>query len=226
MRHILVLMALLAGTGTMAYAKTPLQIAREVENAADNDTIQFPAIKQYADSAVNGALDIAMTELRRKGFNHLAEEIFSEWNYTYGRSMFLSTYNIGDHKPVLQFLADIYEKIEAALTRPICIKLHISDIKSLNHGIPVAIHPCTFPMDAVLGDRSIEYARHLNGGPQSDDAYYGVLPVCVYWAVRIGCSAAGVSAIVCPIAADIGERIMNLAGVWIANRIYIKHCGG
>lgn len=206
---------------TLSFGKTALQYARELEETIDSETADFPMVKAYADQAVNGALSRAYDELRKKGHGDVADSIEREWNSVYGASFFSDTHNIGDHKPISQWLSDKYELIEGFLGVEVCKATHISDIKTLNSGITTTIHPGTFPMDNVSGDRQVEYVRHFAGGPSGDDTYYGVIPVIIYWSVNIGLTAAGVP-VVSSLIASVAERLMDIAAVELGNRVYIK----
>lgn len=221
MKKVLSLVMLLC---SLSFGTTALQYARDMESNLDRETVNFPIIKNYADKAINGAFSRAFTELRRKGYGQKADEIEMEWE-AYGRTMFVEDRNIGDHKPISVFIAEKYELIEMMLGQAVCKATHISDIKTLNSGIPVVIHPKTFLMDLVQGERVDEYVRHFAGGPAGDDTYYGVIPVCIYWAVNIGLTAAG-APIVSSLVASVAERLMDIAAVNIGEKIYNKFNGG
>lgn len=208
-----------------ALGKTSLQYAREIEDGIENDTVEMPFLKNYVDRAINGALKRAIGELRKKGAQSFADEIEYEWAMYYGESLFVSNRPIGDHKPISQWLSEKYEQIEAILGIEVCEQLHISDIKSINHGVPVSIHPCSFQMDNVSGDRVDEYVRHIAGGPIGDDKYYGVLPVISWWAAEIGCLASG-GAFICGPIAMVTEKVMGVVSPSIGRKIYEKRCGG
>jgi hypothetical protein len=209
---------------SLSYGKTPLQYATEMEQSVETDRVDFPIVKKYADQAVDGALKRAIKELRKKGYSSYAQTIEFEWTAYYGNSLFTDERNIGDHKPINQWLAEKYQVIEMFLGVEVCKALHISDIKTLNFGIPVTIHPCSFPMDLVQGERVDEYVRHFAGGPNGDDTYYGVIPVITYWAVVIPLTPT--LPIGAGIVASIAERLMDIAAVSLGKRVYEKRCGG
>ncbi len=201
-----------------SFGKTALQYAREMENEVDNETCEFSIIKDHADKAINAALMRAITQLRQKGNFELAEEVQTGWELNYGASLFQSR-NIGDHAPVNKWLSDEYNKIEFFLGQNLCKVLHISDIKTLNNGIPVVIRPVTFPMDNVTGDRIDEYRRHFAGGPSGNDSYYGVIPVLIYWTTNIGLTAAG-GPVISSLVASIAERLMDIAAAGLSDRVF------
>lgn len=195
-----------------------------MEESVDNDTCDFSFVKDSADKAMNAALNRALIQLRKKNNFELAEEIQTGWELNYGASLF-STRNIGDHKPVNQWLSDQYQKIEFFLGQNVCKVLHISDIKTLNNGIPVVIRPGSFPMDSVTGDRVDEYRRHFAGGPAGDDTYYGVIPVLIYWTTNIGLTAAGIP-VISSLVASIAERLMDIAAASLSDRVFNRFNGG
>lgn len=205
-------------------AKTPLQFANDVEESMNGETASFPFVHKWAQTGMNHSMYIAIQELRRKGKTEFASELQSKWENVYHQDMFYSDRNIGDHAPVSQWIAEKYELIELYLGKDVCRALHISDIKSLNHGVPVTIHPGTFTMDSVQGEKVDEYVRHFAGGPSGDDYYYGVVPVCAYWAAFIGCQAAGGS-MVCGLVGSLTERLIDVIAPCLGVKVFDKFAG-
>lgn len=227
MRWLLVFSVLFSLNASDAFGrKTALQYAREIEAGIEDESAQMPFLKKYSDQAINGALERATKELRKKGAYGLADEIEFEWAAFYGQSLFTSERNIGDHKPILQWLSDRYRQIEAVLGVQLCKSLHISDIHSMNHGVPVVFKPCSFPLDNFTEDQRLEeYIRHFGGGNPGDDIYYGVLPVTGYWAANIGCLSAG-GAFLCGPLAELTERLLGLVSPFLATKLYNRFCEG
>ena len=208
---------------------SPLQTVARIEREIESDTAQMTVIKKHTDFAIDRALRLAVVELKRRGEFYEAETIEMEWEYIYSKSLFALNRPIGDHKPISQWLAEKYNVIEFVLGVDLCKRLHISDIKSLNHGIPVTIHPCSFPMDNVQGLPIDEYKRHFAGGPFGDDTYFGVVPVISYWAIYGTCvgATAGVGyVILCGLVGEVGERLMGFASPRLSDAVYKKLCGG
>jgi hypothetical protein len=219
------------------FAKTPTRIAAEVEEGINADeqslsshSVVLQSLRDRVDAAMTSALNVAAEELDSRGYQADANDIRMTWAIEYHYSMFYESRNIGDHKPVSQWVADKYNTIEFLLGRDFCIKSHIADIKTINYAVPVVFRPCSFPMDNVQGERSVEYKRHFCGGASGDDTYNGLVPVVTYWAVYIGCSAAtsGTGFVfVCGIAGTLGEKIIqNYVAASMSDRIYNKVCGG
>lgn len=155
------------------------QIRREVRTGG------LPALAARADETLDAALKLAVVKLREKDAGALASRIESEWNTTYkGMLTFrVGLYgDIGDHAPLIQWIEDIYDALEKALTLEFCLASHLADIKSLNLCIPIVFSPQTFPLDGVKTPRKYEYRAHFAKGL----VYYGLFPVVVYWAVNAG----------------------------------------
>ena len=210
---------------SLSFAKTPLQYANDVESAVTSESPDFTFTKKWADYGVNAGIYRAVQELRRKGKTDFANDLQVTWERTYRSSLFTSSRDIGDHKPAIVWLAEQYDKVELVLSAEVCRALHISDIKSLNHGIPVTIHPKDFPMDNVPGERIDEYRRHFAGGPSGNDYYYGVIPVVAYWAAFAGCQASGL-AVGCGVVASLTERLIDIVAAPISDKVYNRFNGG
>jgi hypothetical protein len=228
MRYILAL--LLCVLAIPCHARTPGRIAAEIEQAILDDSDDMPRFKSIVDQAVNRALSDACQALRDKGEYQLPASIEYEWQTYYNSSIFVIR-NIGDHKPISQWLSQKYEMIELILGRQFCITTHIAALKTFNSGIPVVFHPCTFPMDSVVGSKSDEYKHHFAGHSINvpEEPYNGVVPEAVFFAVEISCMAGttGVGSFLCGIAAGIGEKLMaTYIAPKLSDRIYSRRCEG
>ena len=206
----------------------PLQVAAEIEAQIDSDTsLDMPVIKRLSDRAIDSAINLAAQELRKKGKHAEAEDMLMEWKSIYGSSLKYMGRQIGDHKPLSQWLKEKYDLIEFVLGVDICKKMHLSDIKSLNHGFPVVVKPCSFPMDSVTGTRKDEYKRHFCGGPQGADTYYGVIPVVTYWAAYGTCIGATMGTgyvLVCGLAGNTAERLIGMVADDLSDRLFDRVC--
>lgn len=190
------------------------------------------AVAARTDQALNSLVSRAIHQLHRKGQHKFADAKQEEWNLNFRG--FLSAEiqahaggrigDIGDHKPLVQWLADFYDKVEAVLGVDACQFLHLSDIKTLNFCIPVAFHPCSFDMGSVPGARKDEYRRHMQKGA----VYMGLLPVVTYWATDIGCmfGTVGIGALLCGSVASLAESLMAgpVSGK-ISDKIFDRACG-
>jgi hypothetical protein len=184
-----------------------------------------------SDQALDAVVARAMVHLRKKGDYHFADQMESEWAEKYHGFLTRmviaeeATHDIGDHAPLLQWLATLYDEVEGKLGVEICKLTHLSDIKTFNYTIPIVFHPATFPMDQVTGPRAYEYLRHCNQG----SVYYGLLPVLTYWVADVGCMVGtyGTGAIMlCGLIGDASEVVMSkFFAVGICEWIYTKSGG-
>lgn len=200
----------------------PLQEAGRVERDILNGKLA-----DRTEKALDRMFLIAGSELRKRGYISEAYQLSLEWNETYRtsfRNYAAGMRDIGDHKPLNEWIAEKYQMIELVLGVDVCKAMHLSDIKTLNYAIPVVFRPCSFPMDFVDGERSDEYVRHFNEGA----VYFGLFPVVVYWSVYIGCTVgtAGTGFIlVCGLAGGLGERLSSIIGDNLGEKIYDRACG-
>lgn len=176
------------------------------------------------DQALDALVTRAIGQLNDAHEFAAASQYQTEWALKFRgfivRSM--QTRDIGDHAPLIQWLADFYDFVEGVIGVQVAKATHISDIKTFNFCIPIVFHPKTFPMDLVTGTREDEYVRHCNKG----DVYYGLLPVITYWVVDIGCDIAthGTGVIwACGTIATVAELAMaDLFGSPLCQFIYEK----
>jgi hypothetical protein len=110
--------------------------------------------------------------------------------------------DIGDHKPLIQFLADFYNRIVFVIGIDACKALHLSDIYTFTYAIPVVFRPASFPMDAVTGLRIDEYRRHFAQGR----VYYGLVSALVWWSIDVPMMFTP-AALLAGIAASAGEYL-------------------
>jgi hypothetical protein len=198
-------------------------IRREIEDG------NMYATAQRTDEALDALVARGVQKLREKGDDSFAEQFEGEWSDQFrGFLAHAMAQNggrdIGDHKPLIQWLATFYDHLESVLGVQVCKSLHLSDIKTFNYCIPIVFHPCTFPMDNVTVSREAEYANHFAKGA----VYYGLIPVVVYWVCDISCiaSTSGIATMICGPLSGGAEFIM---GKWFAprlsNRIFERACG-
>ncbi len=194
------------------------RLAREFENG------ELPRMAQRTDQAINGIIKIAYLNLKRHGYHAEALSLKSEWaqhaveleSLVEAREMMGA---IGDFKPLSQWLATAYDKIEAKLGYQICMILRISDLKTLNYTIPVVFDPCTY------GEP--EFTIHFCHDTKAN-GYRGLAPVVTYWVVDIGCGIATYGAgifFICSPVAMVAELAMDKkVAPWLAPKIYSAAC--
>lgn len=162
------------------------------------------ALAVHTDNAISMLVGVGVRKLMDAG-----DPDARKWELDYRRfSGFLTkmvdSRDIGDHKPLIQWLADFYDHLEFVLGVSLCNATHLSAIKIFNFSIPVAFKPCTFPMDSVPGEREDEYRRHFAEGA----IYWGLLPEVTYWVIEGPCFAAAGGVICMPLAMG-GEYVMG-----------------
>jgi len=219
----LLLLFLLCSVGNAALMEGKVYGKRQAELLkAEFGAGGLVAVAMRGDQALDAMIALAIQKLRDAGKGDYADNAESDYGtyyHGYLTRMHLMR-DIGDHAPLLQWLADFYNYIEGVLGVKTCKSLHLSDIKTFNFAVPVVFHPCTFPMDNVKGTKEQEYQRHFAMGA----VYDGLIPVIVYWVVDIACMIAtyGTSAGgVCGIAADAAEYLMaHFIAPPLSNRIY------
>lgn len=180
------------------------------------------------DQALNRVVLVALHQMDKKGQHAFATQKEQEWN-THFRGYLSHRYSagygdIGDHAPLVKWLADFYDKVEAKLGVTLCKMTHISDIKTFNFCIPVVFHPCTFDMGGVTLSRKDEYRNHFSQGL----TYYGLLPVVTYWVADIGCmfGTVGIGALLCGPVAGLAEiACANTVAPKVSDRVFDRACG-
>lgn len=198
------------------------------------DQVQAGKLLKFAnlsDWALDNLVDRGVERLRAAGRKDEADWYQAEWTFHFSGTLTrledarLNARDIGDHQPLLKWLAGFYDLLELALGVEVCKALHLSDIKTFNYTVPVVFRPCTFPMDHVTATRRDEYRNHFSAGK----VYYGLFPVVTYWAVDVPCmiGTAGLAALLCGPAASVGEWFCShTVAPWLSDRIFDGFCGG
>lgn len=178
------------------------------------------SLAEHSDRALDGMIRVSTQRLQEEGFTEEAYFLQGTWDAQYKGYLTklvlasrvttrdgISILDIGDHQPLIQWLATAYALIELKLGVATCVALHISDIKTMNFCIPVVFSPCTFKMDSVTGGRKEEYNRHFSQG----EVYYGLVPVITYWVLDISCIAgtSGIATMLCMPVSSAAEYFMG-----------------
>lgn len=147
----------------------------------DIETRQLVALADRTNSALSGIVRIGVLNLKRGGYYSQARELEQGWKQHDGelqRLVIQPARDIGDFEPLSKYLAVAYEILELKLGHKICYALRLTDIKTLNHAIPVVFRPCPYGLD--------EFTLHF----VHDALYRGLAPVVTYWTTVITCSIA------------------------------------
>lgn len=187
---------------------------------AEVDREGLYGVAERTDRTLRGIMFIAVKNLKRRGFTQEANELSREWKRHENTLQILvmkPNRDIGDFKPLSEFLAKAYDKLEEKLGLEICRALRLSDIKTLNYAIPVVFAPCKH--------NELQFDLHLC----HDSKYRGLLPVVAYWTTSITCSVATFGAgyfFVCsPIAMLVELGMDRVACPWLSPRLYEAFCG-
>jgi len=211
----------------------PRKYATEIESEIRQAPNQQLRTAQYTDQALSQLMKVAVARLRAENFKDEAYQIESIYRIQYDGFLtkmvagnIAAGRDIGDHKPLIAWLANVMATLERTLGFGTCKALHLTDIDVFNYAIPIVFHPCTFPMDAVTVDRQTEYREHFADSPRYGG---GLIPVVVFWVADIVCSAAtfgGGWFFICTPISDLAEWAMQK---WIAPKlsddIFTKSCG-
>jgi len=203
MKKLLLLLTFLCSTQSFAYNGKPIRSQVEADWRS-GDKVRMA---NRADVALNSLVRTTIWKMKKEGHKAQALKAEDEWEGKFKGS--LSKYmeavvagrmnDIGDYKPLSQWLADWYDVLELVLGKTVCEKMHFDDIKTFNFTIPVVFH-----MEKVLGPVWIvfpEYEKHF-------DPFAGVV---TYWSIWAGCEAATYGTgyvLICTPAGEIGEKIM------------------
>jgi len=193
---------------------TARAIRQEIEDGG------MPRLALRTDQALDQLVARGVSELRDKGDDIYATRTEWDWKQNYQgyltRGLMLrGGRDIGDHAPLIKWLASFYDHLESVLGVDACRALHLSDIKTFNFCIPVVFHPCTFPMDSVQGAREDEYRRHFAKGA----VYYGLMPVILYWTADIACLAGTYGTGIGWLCGPISSAAEFITGKWIAPKV-------
>jgi hypothetical protein len=207
------------------------RIAKEI--GRDLERGKLPRVAARTDEALGNLLHTAIRQLERRGHDQLAAELRMEYGEKYAgflTRMVGDGRNIGDHKPLSEWLATAYKKIEAALGVTICSLLHLTDLKTINYGIPVVFHPCTYDLAPMPeSERMTEYRRHFSGKIDGE-ALDGLVPVLSYWIAWIACEVAtygGGWFIICsPLATLVEVAEERWITPKLSDMIFLKQCSG
>jgi hypothetical protein len=112
-------------------------------------------------------LQFTLETLEKKGHHELAVQASNEWRFYHGQiemalkhDLPLTTFDLGDHRPLSAWLAWFYDEVETKLGRRFCAFFHIDDIKAFNYGYIVTMNPWGDPVTRETWDR-LEYQRHF-----------------------------------------------------------------
>ena len=172
--------------------------------------------------------------LKDHGHDTEADQITQEWETAEQFNLYsdignLKYRHIGDHAPISQWLKNTSMTFRILLGVNIWKGTHLSDLETLNSGLPVVVKPCSFPMDSVTIQRQDEYRNHFayDDTPSGGDELYGVGAVLTYWAVETPCLMAtgGLLGLFCSPVSSIAESLFGKhIGQKLSDKIFTKMC--
>lgn len=178
-------------------------IAQQVVNAFDQGQGHY-----QVGAALNQIVATATRLLKDRGLDSDAAGLNADWAHMqelyFQPNSPLRLDDMGDHDPLSQWLANLYDKLLALLGQKVMDMTHLSDIKVFNFATPVVFHPkasekwCVETLKEHPEDTCIaEYRRHFAGtrwqrvdDPFAKSLHDGLIPVICYWLAWGACEAA------------------------------------
>lgn len=127
-------------------------------------------LKQRTNIALNALVRFAAFKLRAKGHKVEAKKLVDEWESTWDGYIYRVGRDLGDHRPLSQWLSDKYDMLELILGTKVMEFTRLVDIKIINFAIPV-VFSCVDNVDEV------EFGKHFV-------PFSGVV---VYWTSFFAC---------------------------------------
>ncbi len=132
-------------------------------------------LRARTHQATDAIIRLAVYKLNRVGEREQARKLLKEWNEQY-QFLVLDVRGIGDHKALSLWIAEKYDILEFILGKEVCYTLRLSDLKTINFGIPVVLS-C---VDNVDEPEYFLHFVHDDNGP-----FRG--PVAAYWTTFFAC---------------------------------------
>lgn len=208
-----------------AFPYSARQIGSEIRSGG------LPDLASKTDRALSGVISFAVFQLRERGFETDANEIEREYSEKYVGAVSLllepGFRDIGNHKPLSEWLATVMAVIEMDIGFQTAQMLHLTDIDVINFGIPVVFNPCNFPMDGVPNPRELEYLEHFAASPKYGPAF---VPVITYWVTQLACTVgtwgAGLVTMVCsPLSMAAEYGMYRIIAPTLSVVVFNRACG-
>lgn len=188
--RILLFLSLFLGLFTPLSA-TPEQdrAVKDSKREVSRSIRELETFSQRTDQALSRLIEHTAYELTARGYRQESQRLLLEYSDFYIHAVHafylgVSTNELGDHPPLVEWLADWYDVIEGLLGETLCKQLHIIDIKIFNYGIPVVFRP--------KGGWTLEdYSDHFGGHMTSawTFAHHGVAGATAFWVAYVACEA-------------------------------------
>ncbi len=166
--------------------------------------LQAGRLDDLAVRGMDAILARGNSELRKAGFDAVADVFDGDWADTFRPQFLANSYDMGDHPPWSGWVSDWYAAVEARLGVTVCEFFHLRDVFVINYGWPVVKDPhfdthwCAETLEKEQLDTCRqEYIRHAAGTKfqREDDPYanaiktFGVFPVASYWVTFVICES-------------------------------------
>lgn len=209
MKHLMLVVALWSALGlacgNQAEPSNCGDEVVEVSSRTEDITREFEAsvragqLRERTNIALNAMVRFAIFKLRLKGHKVQAAKLQSEWENTWQND--LMRRDLGDHRPLSQWLAQKYDMLEFLLGATFMELTRLVDIKVINFSIPV-VFSCIDNVDEV------EFGKH----------FVPLAKVAVYWGSFFACVGAtwGSGFLFC---SPISMGCEYVTGKWIAPRL-------
>ncbi|MBC7690714.1 MAG: hypothetical protein H7222_03020 [Methylotenera sp.] len=168
-------------TAAVALADDQFQAEREISVNAEALISELRAVAPAEETqiAVNELVGQALSDLRAEGFETLSGNLARQWDEKFSRHFLQTQFtNIGDHQPLVQFLADLYLTMHKKMGDKVNKLAYVEDINLLNWTIPVALQPKGDRRNTDKWDIT-EYRLHFVPFSQII-TYYASLAACKY----------------------------------------------
>ncbi|MBX9769478.1 MAG: hypothetical protein K2X47_19535 [Bdellovibrionales bacterium] len=175
-------------------------------------------LKVQVGSAIDAILKAAIQNLRSQGHHQYANQIESEWTQSYSLYFFggLSLMDLGDHDPLVPWLANVMGNLEKKGGRGIMQKTRIYDLKVINYALPVVFAPAGSKRTGKAWGQE-EYGKH----------FIPLMGVTTYWTTRIACKVLAKNQPIvsrfCSTIAGVAEKVVvKRVAPKMSNSIYIN----
>lgn len=133
--------------GTPEVSARTKRLANEFKSEVENQRL-----RKKTNQSLDAIIHLAAYKLKRVGKKKEAERLLKEWKEQY--SLYLEIRDLGDHKPLSDWLAAQYQIWVFWLSKDVVHMLRLDDINVINFAIPI-VFSC---LDNVDQD---EYRKHF-----------------------------------------------------------------
>jgi hypothetical protein len=139
----------------------------------------------------------AAHELTIRNQKDVADDLSDRWNSVKGQLR--ASFDLGDHAPLNDYLADMYQQIEDVLGPEVISQTRLHDIKVINYGIPVVLDPTMTSGKWNHANPRVEYSVH----------FVPLAGTLAYWAARASCQASSMPGGICGAASALSQKLMT-----------------